>query len=74
MKDDPVIEIPKDLNFRGPRYKKTEEEIKEELTCHDDTMDELKEAYDDKMIGGDMSLKSKILRERNDYNERKTFN
>jgi hypothetical protein len=36
-------------------------------------MSELKDSVDDSMIGGDMSLKGKIIKEREKHIEKKTY-
>jgi hypothetical protein len=73
LEDDPIIEIPKDLSFSERKI--TKEERMEELTCHGDAMDELKDSVEDTMVGRDMSLKNKILRDREDlsFSEKKHY-
>jgi hypothetical protein len=70
-KVDPVITIPKDLSC--PEDKISEEEAIEELCCHGDAMGNLTDTFDGKMVGGDMALKVKILRNREKNIERIPF-
>jgi hypothetical protein len=71
QKDDTIIKISEDLSCSARKV--TKEERIEELTCYGDAMGKLEDAIGDKMVGGDMSLKNKILRDREKYKEKKTF-
>jgi hypothetical protein len=64
--EDPIAEIPEDLSCSKRKI------ILEEI-CHEDNMGSLKDSIDDTMIGRDMSLKSKIINDRENHYERKRF-
>jgi hypothetical protein len=70
-KDDPVIPIPKDLNC--PEKKTSKKDTIEEPCCHGDAMGNLTDAFEGKMVGGDLALKAKVLRDREKYIERIPF-
>jgi hypothetical protein len=45
----------------------------EEITCHEVVMGKLEDSINDKMFGGDMSLKAKIEKDRKKFDERFPF-
>jgi hypothetical protein len=71
QKDDPIIPLPKDLSC--PEKKVTKEEKIEELCCHGEAMGNFIDAFEGKLVEGDLSLKAKVLREREKYNEKIPF-
>jgi hypothetical protein len=71
QKDDPVIPIPADLS--SPEKKVSKEDVIEDLCCHAEAMGILVDAFGEKMVGGDLSLKAKVLRDREKYNEKIPF-
>jgi hypothetical protein len=60
--DDPPYKFPNDFSFE-PR-KETEEEMMVKPTCHGATMGTLEEAFNEKMLPGDISRKGIIVEER----------
>jgi hypothetical protein len=71
LEDDPVIKIPEDLSCEEKKF--TKEEIIEEATCHGEIMGKFSDAVDESMVGGDRSLKEKIVKDRKIHLEKKTF-
>jgi hypothetical protein len=69
--DEPRIKIT--INLRAPIIKTPEEEIMEELCCHDDAKDTLLEIIHNYIFEGDYSLKTKIMKEGKIYCEKKSF-
>jgi hypothetical protein len=63
-----VIPIPEDLSC--PEKKVSKEDVIVELCCHGKAMGILVDAFGEKMEGGDLSLKEKVLRDREKYNKR----
>jgi hypothetical protein len=45
----------------------------EKISCHRDAMGILPDSIDEAMVGGDMSLKEKIVKDRKTHIERKSF-
>jgi hypothetical protein len=56
-----------------PEKKISKEDMMEELCCHGNSMGNLTDAFDGKMVGVDMALKAKILRDREKPVERIPF-
>jgi hypothetical protein len=69
--DEPTINMPKKLIYEPRKIPK--EEIVEELICHGDALDELKDIVNENMLGDDYSLKIRIEKNRKLYNEKNPF-
>jgi hypothetical protein len=70
-RDDPIIAIPKDLSCT--KNKVSKEDMIEEMCCHGEAMRKLDDAVDENMMGGDMSLKTKIIYGRKKHLEKISF-
>jgi hypothetical protein len=70
-KDDPIIAIPKD--FSCPEKKISKEVRIEEMCCHGEAMGKLDDALDKNMMGRDISLTAKIIKDRERHIERIQF-
>jgi hypothetical protein len=69
--DEPRIKIT--INLRATIIKPPEEEVMEELFCHDDAKGTQLEIIYNNMLDGDYSLKTKILKKGKIYCEKKSF-
>jgi hypothetical protein len=69
--DDPAVAIP--VNLKYPIRKKSEEKIMEEKYYQGEAMETLEDSLDNKMLGGNFSLKEKIEKYRILFDGTKLF-